>query len=375
MAGEWDRHGLSHSSFHILVMCFTLTLGQVAATPEIRVLTPNDYQYWYLTKFGIPSQESTHLAFKVQACNDAHMLLKPSNRRPIEIVLGGWSNSNSCLRTRVQGPCRDQYAGKILDCKEFKEFVISWKDGNIMVGHMNSGFRDLMLDFQLKNPLSNVTIGISTGFGATGIWTFEDTRTNTTDTTVPPVQVTSTDKLTTNEGSQNAQVINVEGKSSEMTNSYTAVGATAAVLALLAFIVVGAILWRRLIRRPGPSPNIEIINPGFNGKEMSTYEIIHNHYPEENLYTDISTLDIAKVHENGAYYDTAEPLEDKNMYLRMLDASSEEMQRTSNYLSTSNTKQPSKGRSSNTKQQTEDGQANYYVDSTYLVPRPSMKKQ
>lgn len=126
---------------------------------------------------------------------------------------------------------------------------------------------------------------------------------------------------------------------------------------------------------PGPSPKIEIINPGFNGKEMSTYEIIHNHYPEENLYTDIGTLDIAKVHENGAYYDTAEPLEDKNMYLRMLDASSEEMQRTSNYLSTSNTKQPSKGRSSNTKQQTEDGQANYYVDSTYLVPRPSMKKQ
>uniref|UniRef100_A0A8W8JPY5 Farnesoic acid O-methyl transferase domain-containing protein n=1 Tax=Magallana gigas TaxID=29159 RepID=A0A8W8JPY5_MAGGI len=362
MAGEWDRHGLSHSSFHILVMCFTLTLGQVAATPEIRVLTPNVYQYWYLTKFGIPSQESTHLAFKVQACNDAHMLLKPSNRRPIEIVLGGWSNSNSCLRTRVQGPCRDQYDGNILDCKEFKEFVISWKDGNIMVGHMNSGFRDLMLDFQLKKPLSNVTIGISTGFGATGIWTFEDTRTNTTDTTVPSVPVTSTDKLTTNEGSQNAQVINVEGKSSEMTNSYTAVGATAAVLALLAFIVVGAILWRRLIRRPGPSPNIEIINPGFNGKEMSTYEIIHNHYPEENLYTDIGTLDIAKVHENGAYYDTAEPLEDKNMYLRMLDASSEEMQRTSNYLSTSNTKQPSKGRSSNTKQQTEDGQANYYVD-------------
>lgn len=126
---------------------------------------------------------------------------------------------------------------------------------------------------------------------------------------------------------------------------------------------------------PGPSPNIEIINPGFNGKEMSTYEIIHNHYPEENLYTDIGTLDIAKVHENGAYYDTAEPLEDKNMYLRMLDASGEEMQRTSNYLSTSHTKQPSKGRSSNTKQQTEDGQPNFYVDSTYLVPRPSMKKQ
>lgn len=188
---------------------------------------------------------------------------------------------------------------------------------------------------------------------------------------MPSVPVTSTDKLTTNEGSQNAQVINVDNKSSEMTNSYTAVGATAAVLAVISCLVVGAILWRRVIRRPGPSPNIEIINPGFNAKEMSTYEIIHNHYPEENLYTDIGTLDIAKVHENGAYYDTAEPLEDKNMYLRMLDASGEGMQRTSHYLSTSHTKQPSEGRLSNTK----DGQPNYYVDSTYLMPRPSVKKQ
>lgn len=125
---------------------------------------------------------------------------------------------------------------------------------------------------------------------------------------------------------------------------------------------------------PGPSPNIEIINPGFNAKEMSTYEIIRNHYPEENLYTDINTLDIAKVHENGAYYDTADPLEDKNMYLRMLDASGEDMQRTSNYLSTSHTKQPSERRLSSPKQQTEDGQPNYYVDSTYLMPRPSVKK-
>lgn len=157
-------------TFYLQKICYK---GQVAATPEIRVLTPNDYQYWYLTKFGVPSQESTHLAFKVQACNDAHVLLQPSNRRPIEIVLGGWSNSNSCLRTRVQGPCRDQFDGEVLDCKEFKDFVISWKDGRIMVGHMNSGFRDLMLDFQFKNPLFNMTIGISTGFGATGIWTFE----------------------------------------------------------------------------------------------------------------------------------------------------------------------------------------------------------
>lgn len=124
--------------------------GQVAATPEIRVLTPNDYQYRYLTKFGIPSQGSTHLAFQVQACNDAHMLPKPSKRRPIEIILGGWSNSNSCLRTQVQGPCRDQYDGKVLDCKEFKEFVISWKDGRIMVGHMYYGFRDLMLTFNSR---------------------------------------------------------------------------------------------------------------------------------------------------------------------------------------------------------------------------------
>ena len=61
----------------------------------------------------------------------------------------------------------------MLNCKNYKEFVISWEEGRIMVGKMNSGFRDLMLDFKLRKPLSNVQIGVSTGFGASGIWMFE----------------------------------------------------------------------------------------------------------------------------------------------------------------------------------------------------------
>lgn len=105
---------------------------------------------WLFMTLLFNNQKKTHLAFKVQTCNDAHVLLKPSNRRTIEIILGGWSNSNSYLRTRVQGPCRDQYNGDVLDCKEFKEFVISWKNGRIMVEHMNSGFRDLMLDLNSR---------------------------------------------------------------------------------------------------------------------------------------------------------------------------------------------------------------------------------
>lgn len=75
----------------------------------------------------------------------------------------------------------------------------------------------------------------------------------------------------------------------------------------------------------GLSLNIEIINLGFNGKEMSIYEIIYNYYLEENFYIDIGIFDIVKVYENGVYYDIVEFLEDKNMYLCMLDVFSEEM--------------------------------------------------
>lgn len=58
---------------------------------------------------------------------------------------------------------------------------------------------------------------------------------------------------------------------------------------------------------------------------MSIYEIIYNYYLEENFYMDISIFDIVKVYENGVYYDIVEFLEDKNMYLCMLDVFSEEM--------------------------------------------------
>ena len=113
------------------------------------------------------------MMFKVRACNDAHVVLRSSGRKELEIVLGGWSNTISCLRTQVQGSCRRRYNGRVLNCKNYKEFVISWEDGRIMVGKMNSGFRDLMLDFKLGKPLSDVQIGVSTGFGASGIWMFE----------------------------------------------------------------------------------------------------------------------------------------------------------------------------------------------------------
>ncbi|XP_022326914.1 uncharacterized protein LOC111123640 isoform X1 [Crassostrea virginica] len=162
--------------FEVLILCYCMASTRSEAGYSIQVSTADLYQYRYLTNYGIPTPNSTHMLFRVRACNDAHVILRSSGKKEIEIVLGGWNNTISCLRTKVQGPCHRKYNGRVLNCKSYEEFLISWKDGRIMVGKTNSelgSFGDLLLDYQLRKPLSGVQIGVSTGFGAAGKWMFE----------------------------------------------------------------------------------------------------------------------------------------------------------------------------------------------------------
>lgn len=138
------------------------------------ISTPDQYRYRFLTEYGIPSPNRTAITFKVRACNDAHVTLRPSDREPLEIVLGGWANSRSCLRTEIQGPCLSEYVGDILDCDDFRTFNVYWGNGRIKVGKSTSfcDAREVILDLRVNNSLPDVEIGISTGYGASGEWIF-----------------------------------------------------------------------------------------------------------------------------------------------------------------------------------------------------------
>ena len=61
--------------------------------------TPNLYQFMDI---GINWANVTNITFQVEACNDAHIALSENfeqyGSRTYEIVLGGWSNTQSAIR-------------------------------------------------------------------------------------------------------------------------------------------------------------------------------------------------------------------------------------------------------------------------------------
>lgn len=139
------------------------------------IKTPNLYKYIPLTDNGIamgnPVRQS--IRFKVKANNDAHVALMSSNNPndPLyEIVLGGWYNTQSVIRDRKQGGHLAVYRGRVLNSNEFRTFTIKWSNARIRVED-ESG-KKLMEWTDTTNPYTIRNIGISTGWGSTGIWSF-----------------------------------------------------------------------------------------------------------------------------------------------------------------------------------------------------------
>ncbi|XP_062586760.1 uncharacterized protein LOC134248371 isoform X2 [Saccostrea cucullata] len=356
----------------IFLLLMIYTIDKVHGKNEIKISTPNRYKYMYLTEYGIPVTNSTSLTFQVQACNDAHVALRSAGRRPLEIVLGGWSNSRSCFRTRVQGSCRTEHSGQILDCQNFQTFRVSWANQEINVGYQDSGIGDAILSFSLRRPLSDVEIGISTGFGASGVWIFEDPRATTESPTTTTTTTTKGPLSSTN--LQQAPVI--KGPSETGSSGDVTVAVTTGVLSVIALVLVGVFIWRRYHRPRGQGTNIGIQNPMFNAKEMNTYEIIRRSHPEVNMYADLNPLDVTKIQDNAVYYDTAKPFEENNTYLPIQEFTKGDDSRDTrnSRISRMFSHTDYDVIPANEDQSAEVGQQKYIVDDTYLVPRPSMKK-
>lgn len=153
---------------------------------QTRFVTTTEYRYTYLDRYGIPCNGSTFITFQVEACHDAHIALKsPIKGGPIEIVIGGWDNKRSCVRLTPQGNCLETYQGAVLDCNEYRPFTVYWGDGQILLkkGNAKAGKSNIFLNLTLNYPLDDVNVGISTGFGSSGIWMFEDEPASATSRT------------------------------------------------------------------------------------------------------------------------------------------------------------------------------------------------
>ncbi|XP_061173301.1 zonadhesin-like [Saccostrea echinata] len=142
----------------------------------VTVKTPNSYNYQFLTKYGITAKDRTCFQFEVLSCNDAHIAIMDSTKQTknfYEIVIGGWRNSKSVIRNTKQGPPRASFRSGLLSCKEFRPFWITWVRGEIKVGRGGICEQQVLMRWKDPRPYKTNVIGISTGFGAFGIWRFK----------------------------------------------------------------------------------------------------------------------------------------------------------------------------------------------------------
>jgi len=110
---------------------------------EPLVCTPDDWNTFYDFKDGLTAGNG-QLTFQVKASNDAHIALGSasitySGGRQIpehyEIVLGGWSNSKSLIRSTTHGATMAEYSGAVLSGSEYRKFRISWDSVVLTVEH------------------------------------------------------------------------------------------------------------------------------------------------------------------------------------------------------------------------------------------------
>ncbi|CAG2239885.1 unnamed protein product [Mytilus edulis] len=163
--------------------------------------TPDTRSYTIVSNQGV-SADDRLMTFKVKACSHAYVGLMSGQTEtdPLyEIVLGGMRNTYSKIRAgkEYRLPDLDNIDGPIVNCSHYVEFWIIWNDYTITVGLGLQVTRSVFLTWTSSDRLLAIkNIGIATGFGDTGEWTFytkDKTSTNEGTTT----EGTTTDGTTT----------------------------------------------------------------------------------------------------------------------------------------------------------------------------------
>ncbi|CAH1267833.1 CPAMD8 [Branchiostoma lanceolatum] len=136
--------------------------------------TPStDTQYRY--RWDLPRLTGHRFTFEVQANNDAHVALSSQSQDMddmYEIVIGGWSNTQSVIRRSKQGNNHATASTSGINSPtEYRTFWITWSsDGTIAVGR--GGETQPFMQWTDPDPLPIAYAGYTTGWGSTGRWKF-----------------------------------------------------------------------------------------------------------------------------------------------------------------------------------------------------------
>ena len=76
----------------------------------------------------------TSYVFFLKGSTGAHIGLNEGSAPFFEIVIGGWSNSRSVIRTEKLGTDLVEHNEPLLDSNAFRQFWVSWINGVLKVG-------------------------------------------------------------------------------------------------------------------------------------------------------------------------------------------------------------------------------------------------
>ncbi|XP_071084712.1 uncharacterized protein [Haliotis cracherodii] len=151
---------------------------QFALSSDVSLATNTVYRYQSLHNLGVDlAPGATSFTFKVRASNDAHLALLRddgvTDQNIYEVVIGGWGNTQSVIRTGMQHANRVTVRHTPLSASKFRDFWISWENGVISVGAGTEVGVGRFMSWRDPSPHTVRFIAVSTGWGSTGLWQFE----------------------------------------------------------------------------------------------------------------------------------------------------------------------------------------------------------
>ncbi|XP_071086095.1 uncharacterized protein [Haliotis cracherodii] len=145
--------------------------------PFVELGTSTTYSYQFLHGLGIDlAPGATSFKFKVSASNDVHVALLQydgvTSQNIYEVVIGGWGNTQSVIRTGKQYRNRVIARHRPLSATQFRDFWISWANGVISVGSGVEVGVGSFMTWTDPSPHPVNYIAVSTGWGSKGLWEF-----------------------------------------------------------------------------------------------------------------------------------------------------------------------------------------------------------
>uniref|UniRef100_X2B7D1 Farnesoic acid O-methyl transferase domain-containing protein n=1 Tax=Capitella teleta TaxID=283909 RepID=X2B7D1_CAPTE len=132
--------------------------------------TPVDFGYHYVWE---TVEHKQGIVFSVRACSDVHVILSDVIRDTADrydIVIGGWANTKSAIRTFEQKEHVSVSTPEINSCQHHRAFWITWQNGAIEVGQGEIIGLERIMDYQILDMYPVRAVGFSTGYAFNGTW-------------------------------------------------------------------------------------------------------------------------------------------------------------------------------------------------------------